>query len=69
MIVARRLVNRCEKRLAGSSLLLANFDEHQLPRAALPIISRNLLARDDRDHSVESGSPDEQVSQARIPRA
>ena len=25
-------------------LLLANFDEHQLPRAALPIISRNLLA-------------------------
>ena len=25
-------------------MLLAHFDEHQLPRAALPRISRNLLA-------------------------
>jgi CRP/FNR family transcriptional regulator, cyclic AMP receptor protein len=39
-----QLFNRCEKRLARVLLLLANFDEHQLPRAALPIISRNLLA-------------------------
>ena len=34
----------CEQRLARALLLLANFDEHQLPRAPLPIISRNLLA-------------------------
>jgi CRP/FNR family transcriptional regulator, cyclic AMP receptor protein len=39
-----QLFNRCEKRLARVLLLLANFDEHQLPRAALPQISRNLLA-------------------------
>jgi CRP/FNR family transcriptional regulator, cyclic AMP receptor protein len=39
-----QLFNRCEKRLARVLLLLANFDEHQLPRAALPTISRNLLA-------------------------
>jgi len=39
-----QLFNRCEKRLARVLLLLTNFDEHQLPRAALPIISRNLLA-------------------------
>ena len=39
-----QLFNCCEKRLAGVLLLLANFDEHQLPRAALPNISRNLLA-------------------------
>jgi CRP/FNR family cyclic AMP-dependent transcriptional regulator len=39
-----QLFNRTEKRLARALLLLANFDEHQLPRAALPLISRNLLA-------------------------
>jgi CRP-like cAMP-binding protein len=39
-----RLLDHCEKRLAQMLLLLANFDEHQLPRAALPIISRKLLA-------------------------
>ena len=39
-----QLFNQCEKRLARVLLLLANFDEHQLPRAALPLISRNLLA-------------------------
>ena len=39
-----QLFNRSEKRLARVLLLLANFDEHQLPRAALPLISRNLLA-------------------------
>jgi CRP/FNR family cyclic AMP-dependent transcriptional regulator len=38
------LVNRCETRLARILLLLANFDEHQLTRSALPLISRNLLA-------------------------
>ena len=36
--------NRCEKRLARMLLLLTNFDEHQHVRAALPIISRDLLA-------------------------
>jgi CRP/FNR family transcriptional regulator, cyclic AMP receptor protein len=39
-----QLFNRCEKRLAQVLLLLANFDEHELPRAALPIISRIVLA-------------------------
>jgi CRP-like cAMP-binding protein len=39
-----QLFNRCEKRLARMLLLLAHFDEHQLPRAALPLISRTLLA-------------------------
>ena len=39
-----QLFNRCEKRLARMLLLLANFDEHQHVRAALPIISRDLLA-------------------------
>ncbi len=39
-----QLFNRCEKRLARVLLLLAHFDGHQLPRAALPIISRTLLA-------------------------
>ena len=38
------LFNRCEKRLAQVLLLLTKFDEHQLPRAALPLISRDLLA-------------------------
>src|SRR5688572_23467305 len=38
------LFNRCEKRLAQILLLLANFDQHQRPRSALPLISRNLLA-------------------------
>ena len=39
-----QLFNRCEKRLAGMLLVLARFDEHQRPRAALPTISRDLLA-------------------------
>lgn len=39
-----QLFNRCEKRLARALLLLAHFDEHDAPRYALPIISRNLLA-------------------------
>jgi CRP/FNR family cyclic AMP-dependent transcriptional regulator len=38
------MFNGCEKRLASSLLLLAHFDEHQLPRYALPKISRDLLA-------------------------
>jgi len=38
------LFNRAERRLARVLLLLANFDEHQLTRSELPIISRNLLA-------------------------
>jgi CRP/FNR family cyclic AMP-dependent transcriptional regulator len=38
------LFNRCERRLARLLLLLANFDEHQLTRSPLPVISRNLLA-------------------------
>lgn len=42
--IVHRLFNGSEKRLAGALLLLASFDEHQLPRHALPIISRNLLA-------------------------
>ena len=36
--------NGCEKRLARVLLLLANFDEHDLPRAVLPLISRTVLA-------------------------
>ena len=39
-----QIFNGSEKRLARILLLLANFDEHDLPRAALPAISRNLLA-------------------------
>ena len=39
-----QLFNRSEKRLARALLLLAHFDEHQLPRHGLPTISRNLLA-------------------------
>ena len=39
-----QLFNSSEKRLARVLLLLAKFDEHQLPRAALPIISRTVLA-------------------------
>jgi CRP-like cAMP-binding protein len=39
-----QLFNRREKRLARMLLLLANFDEHQQVRSALPRISRNLLA-------------------------
>ena len=42
--IVGQLFNRCEKRLARMLLLLANFDEHQHVRAALPIISRDLLA-------------------------
>jgi CRP-like cAMP-binding protein len=38
------LFDQCERRLARMLLLLAHFDQHQLPRAALPIISRTLLA-------------------------
>jgi CRP/FNR family transcriptional regulator, cyclic AMP receptor protein len=39
-----QLFDRDEKRLARVLLLLANFDEHELPRAALPIVSRTVLA-------------------------
>jgi len=39
-----QLFNSSEKRLARALLLLAGFDEHQLPRHELPIISRTLLA-------------------------
>jgi CRP/FNR family cyclic AMP-dependent transcriptional regulator len=39
-----QLFNGCERRLARVLLLLAHFDEHELPRAALPLISRTLLA-------------------------
>ena len=39
-----QVFNRCEKQLARVLLLLANFDEHELPRAALPIVSRTVLA-------------------------
>jgi len=42
--IVNQIFNRSEKRLARALLLLAGFDEHQLPRHALPIISRNLLA-------------------------
>jgi DNA-binding IscR family transcriptional regulator len=38
------LFNRCEKRLARALLILAHFEEHQLPRYELPRISRDLLA-------------------------
>jgi len=40
----RQVVNHCERRLARALLLLAHFDEHQAISAALPIISRTLLA-------------------------
>ena len=40
----REHFNRLERRLARLLLLLANFDEHQRTRSALPLISRNLLA-------------------------
>ena len=39
-----QLFNGCERRLARVLLLLAHFDKHQLPRAALLLISRTLLA-------------------------
>lgn len=39
-----QLFNHTERRLARVLLVLTKFDEHQLPRAPLPIISRNLLA-------------------------
>jgi CRP/FNR family cyclic AMP-dependent transcriptional regulator len=39
-----QLLNRSERRLARALLLLANFDAHYLPQAALPAISRDLLA-------------------------
>jgi len=42
--IVHQMFNGSEKRLARALLLLAGFDEHQLPRHALPIISRNLLA-------------------------
>ena len=38
------LCSQREQRLARVLLLLANFDAHYLPRAPLPMISRNLLA-------------------------
>lgn len=42
--IVHQIFNGSEKRLARALLLLAGFDEHQLPRHALPIISRHLLA-------------------------
>ena len=42
--IVHRLFNGSEKRLARALLLLASFDEHQLPRHVLPSISRSLLA-------------------------
>ena len=42
--IVNQIFNRSEKRLAKALLLLAGFDEHQLPRHALPIISRDVLA-------------------------
>jgi len=42
--IVNQIFNRKEKRLARVLLLLAGFDEHQLARHSLPIISRNLLA-------------------------
>jgi CRP-like cAMP-binding protein len=39
-----QVFNHCERRLARALLLLAHFDEHQAVSAALPIISRTLLA-------------------------
>ncbi len=64
-----QLFNRCEKRLARALLLLAHFDKHDAPRYALPTISRNAPRRDDRDDAVQGRRPDEQISEARIPRA
>jgi len=42
--IVHQMFNGSEKRLARALLLLAGFDEHQLPRQVLPIISRSLLA-------------------------
>ena len=42
--LVRQVFNHCEQRLARALLLLAHFDEHQAISAALPIISRDLLA-------------------------
>jgi CRP/FNR family cyclic AMP-dependent transcriptional regulator len=42
--IVNHVFNRSEKRLARALLVLAGFDEHQSPRQALPIISRDLLA-------------------------
>jgi CRP-like cAMP-binding protein len=42
--IVDQIFNRSEKRLARALLLLAGFNEHQLPCHALPIISRNQLA-------------------------
>jgi CRP/FNR family transcriptional regulator, cyclic AMP receptor protein len=42
--VLLHVFNGLERRLARALLLLARFDEHHLVRAALPIISRTLLA-------------------------
>jgi CRP-like cAMP-binding protein len=42
--IVNQIFNRSEKRLAKALLLLAGFDEHQMPRHALPIISRDVLA-------------------------
>lgn len=43
-LVSQLFVDRSEPRLARALLVLAHFDEHQLPRHELPQISRNLLA-------------------------
>lgn len=42
--LVRQVFNHCERRLARALLLLAHFDQHQAISAALPIISRDLLA-------------------------
>ena len=42
--IVDHLFSGSEKRLARALLLLAGFDEHQLPRHALPLISRTVLA-------------------------
>ena len=42
--IVDQIFNGSEKRLARALLLLSGFDEHQLPRHALPIISRTVLA-------------------------
>ena len=42
--LVREVFDDCERRLARALMVLAHFDEHQAISAALPIISRNLLA-------------------------
>ena len=56
------------KRLARSAVAARELRRAQLPRAALPL-SPGSARRDDRDVAVEGRRADEQVPQARIPRA